>query len=197
MQRLLHSPLQLLSLWGSWLLIPSCRPHVPQAAEASNSRCLTASAKLLHKTCRRTLLMGTLSCKMLLWKVEGISRGMQGKLASIWVQSCLVSQEQAFPFTLSLSQLIPLIWFNNIQAWHAKSSFPALKSFIGVFLLILLGLWVWFVCFKLLLRKGSRCNYYQRKQLPGLVLRRGTGLQAGWFQGVQDWEIRTWTQREA
>lgn len=34
-QRLLHSPLQLLSLLGSWLLIPSCRPHVPWAAEAS------------------------------------------------------------------------------------------------------------------------------------------------------------------
>lgn len=34
MQRLLHSPPQLLSLLGSWSLMPGCWPHVPQAAEA-------------------------------------------------------------------------------------------------------------------------------------------------------------------
>lgn len=131
----LHSPLQLLWLWGSCLLIPSCRLHVPQAAEGSDSRCLPARAQLPHKTCLRILPMGTLACKILFWKVEGIFRGIQGKLASILVKSCLVSQEQAFPLTLSLSQFSSLIWFNNIQTRHAKSSLPALKSFIWFFCL--------------------------------------------------------------
>lgn len=92
MQWLLHSPLQLLSLLGSWLLIPSCQPHVPQAAEAS--------AELLGETCPRSLVTGTLSCKTPSWKVEGISRGTQGKVASTQVRSCLVAQEQASPSTL-------------------------------------------------------------------------------------------------